>query len=449
MSNAATGRLKSWGPFLSVWGPIVLVILVGFWVASKFVEPAPPKHAVIITGAEDGAYFAVAKKYAEIFKANGIELTVRPSAGSVDNYRELLKPGGDVDLAIVQGGTLPSDSAVKENVEGIASLYLEPLWVFYRSDETLDRLSQLKGMRIAVGAEGSGTRALAHTLFPEFGLPTTKPSANTTPLPISAADVPDAFTNAKIDAALIVAPPTSPVIHDLLSDPTVKLMSFSQAMALSRTYPFLSATTLYRGSVDLKNDLPGTDVQLVAPAAMLVARESAHKSLVLLGAISATQVHKPGTLLNEPGQFPSARYVEVPMAKEAQHYLDKGPSVLQRIFPFWLASFLDRMLIMLLPLATLLIPLVRFAPPLYVWRTRARIYRWYREIRAIDEQMGPAASPESMRGHLKQIERIDHEVRSVHVPLSYMQELYQLRMHLNLLEEIAKERMAKENVVGT
>jgi TRAP-type uncharacterized transport system substrate-binding protein len=429
MSKTANSLVKSWVPFLTFWGPVLLLLVAGFWVASKFVEPAPPKSAVIITGREGGDYYAAAQQYAKIFKANGIDLIVRPSAGAVENYRELLKPGGDVDLAIVQGGTLPDDPTIKEKVEGISSLYFEPLWVFYRTDRPagemspLTLLSQLRSKKIAVGEDGSGTKALALQL-------------------LTAAD---ALKKGDIDAAMFISSPTSPLIRELIQTPNVALASLSQTQAMARRRQYLSAVTLYRGSIDLAENLPAEDVNLIAPAAMLVARKSAHKALVLLGAMAAADTHKAGTLLNDPGQFPSARYVEVPMAKEAQHFLDKGPSILQRIFPFWLASLLDRTLIMLLPLATLLIPLVRLAPPLYVWRTRARIYRWYREIRIIDEHMGPEATPESLRGLLTQIARIDNEVRSVHVPLSYMEELYQLRVHLNLLEEAVKERTAAQS----
>jgi TRAP transporter TAXI family solute receptor len=426
--------------FLIFWTPMVLLIVAGFWVAAHYMEPAPPKHAVIITGNPDGEYYAIAKRYADIFKANKIDLEVRPSAGSVDNYEALLKPDGDVDLAIVQGGTLSEENRTSGKLEGIASLYLEPTWVFYRSHVTLDRLSQLAGKKIAIGADGSGTQALAKLLLTASGAPAEVlsdeinfPRLN----PVSAAT---ALIESRIDAAIIVASPKSQDIHDLLTMPGIKLMSFSQAGAVSRIYPFLSSVTLYRGSIDLEKDLPATDVQLVAPAAMLVARASAHKSLVLLGSMAAADLHKYGTLLSDPGQFPTARYMEVPMAKEAQHFLDHGPSVLQRIFPFWLASFLDRMLILLLPLATLLIPIVRFAPPLYVWRTRSRIYRWYKELRAIDAQLTPDAPPADMAEHLKQINRIEDEVRSVHVPLSYMEELYHLRLHIQLLETNIRER---------
>ncbi|CAN5542392.1 TAXI family TRAP transporter solute-binding subunit [soil metagenome] len=450
MSKFAGSLGKSWGPFLTFWGPVVLLLVLGFWITSKFVEPAPPKSAVIITGREGGDYYAVAQQYAKVFKANGIDLIVRPSAGAVENYQQLLKPEGDVDLAIVQGGTLPDDPTVKEKIEGICSLYFEPLWVFYRTDRSvggmtpLTLLSQLRSKTIAVGEDGSGTKALAIQLLTDSGV-TNDPKLL---LPIGGATSADALKKGDIDAAMFISSPTSPLIRELIQTPNVALASLAQTKAMARRRQYLSAVTLYRGSIDLAENLPAEDVDLIAPAAMLVARESAHKALILLGAMAATDTHKAGTLLSDPGQFPSARYVEVPMAKEAQHFLEKGPSILQRIFPFWLASLLDRMLIMLLPLATLLIPLVRLAPPLYVWRTRARIYRWYREIRTIDGQMGPEATPESLAGLLKQIARIDNEVRSVHVPLSYMEELYQLRVHLNLLEETAKERTAANVNVG-
>jgi len=360
--------------FLMFWTPMVLLIVAGFWVAAHYIEPAPPKKAVIITGREGGEYYAFAKRYVGIFKANKIDLEVRTSAGSVDNYDALLKHDGNVDLAIVQGGTLSEENRTSGNIEGIASLYLEPVWIFYRDANDLDRIAQLSGKRISIGPDGSGTQALAKQLLFACGATIDKGST----LELDSADAATALVDGKIDAAVFVASPKSKSIRQLIAAPGVKLMSLSQANGIARTYDFLSAVTIYRGSIDLSKNLPANDVHLVAPAAMLVARSTSHKSLVLLGAMAATELHKYGTLLNEPGEFPTAKYMEVPMAREALYFLTKGPSILQRIFPFWLASFLDRMLILLLPLATLLIPIVRFAPPVYVWRTRSRIYRWYK-----------------------------------------------------------------------
>ncbi len=442
MSNSSSYRLRTIKSFLSFWGLMLLLVIGVFWLSAKLVEPAPPKHAVIITGREDGAYYAVAKKYAEIFKQNGIDLAVRPSAGSVENYQALLQPDGDVDLAIVQGGTLPSDPLVKKKIEGIASLYLEPMWVFYRFDKSpapLGYLSQLAGRRVAIGENGSGTQSLALLLLSDCGVPNDPKLL----LPTGGAQAVSALKAGEIDAAIFIASPDSPMIHELIQSPNIALASLVQAKAMARTRQFLSPVTLYPGSIDLAKHLPQEEVELVAPAAILVARESAHKSLVLLGAMSATQINRSGTLLCDPGQFPSARYLEVPIAKESEHYLAYGPSIMQRLFPFWLASFLDRILIMLLPLATLLIPLVRFAPSLYRWRIRSRIYRWYKQIRAIDEKVVADAVPATLNAHLEQIGRIEDEVRSVHVPLSYMEDLYQLRMHLNLLEEKIRVRLPR------
>ncbi len=440
---AKSSRFSAALQFLMFWGPTVLLVLAAFWVTSRFVQPAPPKHAVIVTGREDGEYYAMARKYAAVFKANGIELEVRPSAGSVENYEQLLKENGDVDLAIVQGGTLSEENRTGGKLEGVASLYLEPMWVFYRDDNELDRLSQLAGRQISIGADGSGTQVLATMLLRECGITPANPANNTAFLHMDAKNSTQAIIDGKIDAAIMVASPNSPLVHDLLTTPGVRLMNFSQAGALSRKCQFLSNVTLYRGSIDLPKNLPAADVQLVAPAAMLVARESSHKALVLLGAMAAAEMNKYGTLLSEPGQFPTARYMEPPMAKEAVHFLEKGPSLLQRFFPFAVASFLDRMLIMLLPFVTLLIPIVRFAPPLYVWRTRSRIYRWYKQIRAIDEQLTADATRDALKEHLMRIEKIEAEVRSVHVPLSYMEELYNLRLHINLVEQKVREQASQ------
>lgn len=428
---------RSWGAAILFWSPLVLLIVAGFWVTTRFIEPAPPNNAVIMTGQEDGEYFASAQKYVDVFKQNGIALQVKPSAGSIENYQALLRDDPSApDLAIVQGGTLSPEIAAGGKLESIASIYLEPLWVFHRDPGDLTSLSELKGKRVAIGLPGSGTRALATRLLAECG-------AN----PITANDVGGTQAAAmlkagEIDALLIVSSPKSPVIVDLLGSDGIKLMSNAQANGLARRLPFLSVVTLYRGSIDPARNLPAGDVTMLAPTAIIVARRDTHKSVVLLTAMAATEVHKPGTLLNEPGQFPTARYTELPLSRNADYFLKSGPTFFARIFPFWLASILQRMMILLLPLLGLLIPLVRATPPLYQWRVRSRIYRWYKQVDEIDQELGQNPNHGALQSMLKRVHDIEHDIREVHVPLSYMEDLYHLRLHVELIESKVRQALS-------
>jgi uncharacterized protein len=404
---------------------VAAAVLAVTW---QFIEPAPPERVVIATGSASGAYHEVARRYAEHFRSAGIELVVRETAGSLENYALLASEDSGVDVAIVQGGTAPTEEERRSELVAVASLYLEPLWVFYRGEQELGRLGQLAGRRIAIGPEGSGVRALALELLDANGV--LGAEQGTELLALGGAEAAAALREGSIDVALFVMAPTAPVLAELLDTPGVRLMSLEQVQAHARRFRYLSPVTLHRGSLDLARDLPRQDVRMVAPAAVLVARESLHPAAILLLAEAAVQVHRGGDLLSEPGSFPKDSLTELPVSEQARYFLTHGPNFLQRFLPFWLAALINRFIILLIPLLVVLVPLLRLTPPLYRWSIRSRIYRWYARLREIDERLRGALAPAQMRQDLERLEQLEHELGGVKVPLSYMDEFYSLRLHL-------------------
>ncbi len=421
---------------------VTAVVAVVVAVAWQFVEPAPPGKVVIATGAASGAYHAVAREYAGLFEAAGFELLVRETAGSVENYALLTTPDSGVEVAIVQGGTAPEELVRSEELTALASLYLEPLWVFYRGEPGLGRLARLAGRRIAVGAEGSGSRALALALLKAGGA--TGESSGTTLVELGGDEAAAALREGSVDAALFVMAPTAPLLTELLATPGLQLMSFEQAQAHARRLRFLSPVTLYRGSMDLVRDLPHRDVQLVAPAAVLVARKKVHPAVVELLTEAALKAHREGDLLSEPGTFPSTTLTALPVNEQARYYLEHGPSFLRRVLPFWLAALVNRFVVLVVPLFMVLVPLLRLTPPLYRWSMRSRIYRWYAQLREIDERVLGTTEPEQARKDLHLIELLEHEIAGVKVPLSYMDEFYSLRLHLAYIRGRLEQSLASQ-----
>jgi uncharacterized protein len=423
-------------PRLAAVVAVVLAALVA--VLWQFVEPAPPREVTIATGSASGAYHAVARRYAEHFSAAGLELVVRETAGSLENYALLGTPDSGVEVAIVQGGTAPAEEERRELV-ALASLYLEPVWVFYRGEPGLDRLSQLAGKRIAIGAKGSGMRALALELLGAGGA--LGEQLGTTLVDLGGKEAAAALREGSVDAALIVVAPTAPLLAELLAMPGVRLMSFAQAEAYARRFRYLSPVTLHRGSLDLARDLPERDVRLVAPAAVLVARRSVHPAVVALLTEAAVKTHHGGDLLSEPGTFPNATLTELPVNEQSRYYLTHGPDLLRRVLPFWLAALIQRFVVLLIPLFMVLLPLLRLTPPVYRWSIRSRITRWYARLQVIDEQSRGAPDIEQLREGLRQLEQLEHELGDVKVPLSYMDEFYDLRMHVGYVRSRLEERL--------
>lgn len=412
------------------WNWLVIVtctvasLVIGYVV---LVEAPPPRKLVIAAGGKDGAYYRFAMRYAELLKQDGIAVTVRDTKGSVQNVELLVDEDSDVYLAFVQSGI--ADPAKCEKLQSLCSLYREPLWIFYRSEQQLDRMSQLNGKRIAIGPEGSGTRAITLQLLQANDMDELTADL----IPLSGGDAAEALMRGEIDAAFFVASIEASYIQRLMKDPEIHLMELIQTEAYLRRFRYLSTVTVHAGLLDLKNNLPSTDTVLLAPAATLVAHESLHPALIPLLLKAASKVHRTGDLLSNSGEFPSVAYTDLPVSEEAEHYFRYGPPVLQRFLPFWLASLIDRTKLMIIPLLVLLMPLFRVTPPLVRWRHRRKIYLWYVTLREIDQRAIHGMSTIDAQKSLDALKVLEQQIAGVGVPLSYMEEYYNLRLHLHLV----------------
>jgi len=412
---------------LKTYTPALLLVLAGFFVAWHFVQPAPPRSITIATGAADGAYYLFAERYQRLLAQNGVTLVVRETAGSGENL-ELLK-SGQVDLAFVQGGTDAPDSSA--DVTALGSLYYEPLWLFYRKPEHADRLTDFQGLRLATGNAGSGTHALVQTLLAANRIDAQSASLRD----IGGAEAAAALQADQVDAAFFVASPDAPLIRSLLQHQDLRLMSFARAAAYTRLNHALASVTLPEGAIDLQRDIPAQDVTLLAATANLVARSDFHPALVSLLMQDVAEVHGAGGLFEPPGEFPSAAHVDFPLNPQAAHYFRYGQPFLQRYLSFWTANLIDRLKVMLLPLFTLLVPMFKLMPPLFRWQVRRKVYRWYRELRSLDLHQPEIESGATLTEMLRRLDAIEEEVRQVRVPLSYGDELYNLRLHIGLVRQ--------------
>ena len=409
-----------------VWGLLALIVVLGFVITYHFVEPPPPKALRIATGGKDGAYYAFAQKYARLLARDGITLEVVATAGSVENL-DLLKKG-QVSLALVQGGS--ATDADVEQLQSLGSLFLEPVWVFYRGQTAVKYLSGFKGKRVAVGAAGSGTQLLAMQLLSADGVT----ESNATLLREGLAQAAPPLLESKIDAAFLVSSAEAPLVQKLLQAPAVELVAFDRAPAYAHLFPFLTAVVLGEGVLDLARDIPSHDTKLVAVAASLIARKDLNDNLVPVLLKAVTEVHRDGGVLEQKRQFPSIDFLDIPLNDDARRYITNGPSFLYRWFPYGTAVLLDRLKILVLPFLAL-IPLFRVAPPLYNWRIRSRIYRWYAAVRDIDALVQREATAGDAKAAMERLREIEKEVASVSVPLSYTGELYHLRLHIGFVRE--------------
>ena len=406
-------------------GLAILLALAGFLLAYQFVEPAPPKVITLATGSPTGAYHAFGLAMREILATNDIELKLNNSAGSDENAA--LLAGGTVDIALMQGGTPLEGVPGGEHLRGLASLYYEPLWIFHRLDPAPTRLAELSGRQVNRGAPGSGTRRLADELLMlnNVASETFSESDTTT--------ASKALRAGELDAIFMVSGETSPEVRTLLQAPGIALMDLPRAKAYHLHRRYLSPLLLPPGAIDLASERPPTQQQLIGVTAMLVAREDLHPALVDLLLLSAPSIVGGDGLFHSAGQFPSGQYLSIPLGKEAQRFHKRGPSFLQRFLPFWAATLIDRLVVMLIPLAALVIPLFKLFPPLYRWRVRYRIYRWYEDLLRIESRIDAGKTDQEELAAA--VHRLETEVKHVETPLSYADQLYHLRIHINLVRE--------------
>jgi TRAP-type uncharacterized transport system substrate-binding protein len=418
--------------------PALLLAAGAFALSYLYLRPAPPDTIVMSVRRDEGGYGYFAKKYKEFLEKHGVALEVRDWSGETDGLGPLRDAEDGADVTFVEGGPVPPEKAA--SVQSLGGLYYAPLWVFYRG-EPIDDFMGLKGKRVAVGPENSGTRALALAV-----LGITKTDAPPTVLlPLGRDDAIDQLEAGTIDAAFLVSTPEAPRLRKLAAVPGVRILSVARAEAYTRRFPYLTRLELPRGVFDLAANIPDHDVQLLSPTVNLAVRDTLHPALAYLMLRAASEIHSDGRMLSKPGTFPAPFESGLPLADEARRYYKSGAPLLQRHLPFWAANLIDRAWVMLVPLLAVLIPLMRLVPPLYQWRVRSRIYRWYARLKEVELELEDDVDADRLRSMLQRLDDVDRAVKRIPTPLAYSDKLYAFRTHLDLVRrriELRLERAA-------
>ena len=420
---------------MKIFGPAIVITIIGFLVAYHFVAPAPPRTITMATGSPTGAYFASGMSYRKILAKNGINLELKNTSGSVENLQLLEAESNGTDVAFVQGGL--NTLAKTDKLVALGSLFFEPMWVFHQSDVKITKMTDLHRLRVAVGPEGSGSRVLTLQMLDLNGINET----NAHLLPYSSQKAADMLLDGQIDIAFFVASHRSEYIMQLFQSNSVGLLGINRAEAYAIRYPFLQVLKLPQGVINFKENIPSRDLMLVAPTAQLVVRSDLHPALIDLLLQAAEKVHYKGGGFEKEGQFPTPKYVDFELSDEAARYYKSGPPFLQRYLPFWVANFISRMMVMLLPLVALLFPLFKLMPAIYRWRMRSKIYRWYAKFEDIDAVIFKEKKTANVEEYIRELDNLEEKVTHIRVPLAYQEELYGLRLHIDLL----RKKLQKEN----
>ncbi len=419
-------------PLRILWNTafVILIVIIGvFWVSFHFVEPIPPSRLTMTTGMEGGSYVVLGEHYRQVLARAGIQLQLLPSSGSVENLKRLRDDSRPVDVGFVQGGI--GKPEVGSKLMYLGSVFYSPLWVFYRGEGTLDDLAQLRGKRIGIGPEGSGVR--------KFSLDLLKASDASDPptklYELSMAEAGKALKEKQLDAIMTFGSTDSALVMELINAPGIRLMNFSQAEAYTRLFPNLSHVVLPKGVLYPSKRFPSEDIHLMAPTTNLIVRSSLHPALVYLLLEAAVEIHSGAGWVNKVGEFPALKTQDFPISDQAQRYFKSGGSVLYDYLPFWAATFLDRMMLLFIPLAVVLIPLIGILPWVYTWGNRSKYYGWYRELRELEAELRENPSPEQFEGYQQWLDRMEDAVSRLRVAIAFYDEIFLLQEHIQAVRQ--------------
>ena len=430
----------SWKDLFFVLVPLLILVSLVGWLTFTMLQPAPPDTLVILSGPDGSSFQSTAEKYKKIISAHGVKVKVVTTDGSDENLQLLMNKKVQADVALVQNGL--ADKEELQSLVSLGTLYVQPILVFYRANHLIDQVTQFKGKRVAIGPEGSGTNILAKKIFEANELKPTEVNL----IDMDGDDAIEAIKAKKVDAIFIMSELIrGKKVRELMAEPGIKLMSFSQADGYVRKLHFLSRLKAPEGSFHLGRNLPPTDIELIGTPVELIARENLHPAISDLLIAAAKEVHSKPGLFRNANEFPTATQRDFPLSEDAKRYYTSGSPFLYKRLPFWLASLMDRLLLLMLPLLIVIVPASRLLAPLYRWRIRSRLYRWYGVLMKIEREMAKNNADLDVEKIKTTLEEIEIAVNAMVMPLAYADQLYVLREHIAMV----KQRFEQKHVPNT
>ena len=436
-------RASGWSGLFK--GLAVVLCIVGIIsLALIYFIPASPSKVVMATAFKGASFEYYGRQYRDIFARSSVKLELRETAGSVENVALLQDPKSGIQITFVTGGV--SDGKHAPGILSLGTVYNQPYWIFYSSTEPLDRLSQLKGKRIAVGPDGSGTRLSAEKILGKGGVN----SETATLLPFAGLAAVKALTDKKVDAVWIIGSPDATAVKSFLENPDVRLLGFPTAEAYTRIFPELVRLVLPKGVVDIDRTIPADDVQLIGTTSKVLVRSDLHPEIVELLLQTMTETHSGQEIFQRSGEFPNGTDAEYPVAATAIDYYKNGPSYLRRHVPLWLSVHAQRAIAVLVAGVAIGLPLFHYLPLLYKWNMRRRLLYWYSQLKALEASFDASPSDKHLLEKQIEIERIEDAVSRIRFPLTFTDQLYNLRSHVDIVRRKiasranAPQRMAAE-----
>jgi TRAP-type uncharacterized transport system substrate-binding protein len=426
-------EIKNWLQFIREAWILILLLASAVSVVILLAKPAPPDHVLMGTGSEGGSYEELAKKYVNYFKKNGVTLELIKTSGAEDNIKRLKDREDRLQAAFIQGGLI-SNSAQAKGLMSLGSIGYEPVWIFHRKDLFPDSLltqEDFMNVPISIGQPGSGTyqHALRLLKLNDFTLTDNFKK-------MSNEEAVEAFKNGTIHAVIMVDGLDSANVQAMLKDPRARMAGFKRAEAFSRLLPIYHLLTIPEGSLDLARNEPPKDIKTITTTTNIVIDPNMHPAIQLLFLQAAEKINSGQSFFSSYGEFPGFKESIIEESDIAKNFYQNGPPRLLEYMPFWLAEFLNRMLILLLPLGAFAYPIIKSMPGYRTSRARSRINEVYGALKLFEQELENNFDPTKENEYLKTIDELDHRAHKLRVPRSLVSEYYTLRTSIDFVRQL-------------
>ena len=419
------------------WLPVLVAVAILAalaWAAFTIGNPFPPRTVVMATGPKGSGFDEFGARYRQILHRSGVDLRLVETAGTAENLTRLRDSRSGVSVAFVENGLTNQEES--PGLVSLGAITIEPLWLFFRRQESGSAAQRLVGKRISIEPEGSGTRVLAHRLLALNGIDETKVEL----LGLTPERSAEALLHGEIDGAIMLTSWQSPVVQKLLVADGIVLEGYPRADAYVALFPYLNKVVLPTGVVDLARNIPPADVPLLAVEASLIVREDIHPGLQYLLLEAAAEIHGGPEVFHRAGRFPAAEAIDLPLSHQARAFYKAGRPFVYRYLPFWMAGPAERLMILLIPLFTVVFPLVHFVPASYAWMLQRRIFGLYGELKVLETELENLPPGESSHELTMGLDKLARRANRLRVPLGYAQRLFILKSHIALAQQEAEKR---------
>ncbi len=419
--DVKTFVLETW-PALTV---LLLILIGALWIA----DPAPPRHVMMATGPVGSSNEALGKKYQAYFAERGITLELVPTEGSVENVQRLQDQKDPVMAAFVMAGAAAPHAP---GIQTLGSINYQPLWCFYRSDKPLgevERVNFLLGGSLNVGTPNSGTFLLTQQVLNLNGFKLDH--SNVKALPDDRAV--EELRLGQLGALCIVDTYEAPNVQKLLTLPGLQISDFTRAEAYARLVASIEMVTVPAGALSLKQNRPDKPMSLIASTTEILIDERLHPAIQTLFLLAARAINGKEAFFSQEGEFPVFKDSSLKRSPEAEVFYEKGTPWLMEFMPFWLAEFIQRLMLTMLPFFALAYPVIRSMPNYHKNRIRGRINRMYGAIKFFEQELLQSYDPLQKADYLQHMDDLEREALAMKVPKSVSSDYYTLRSTIDFI----------------